>query len=83
MPDAGTYTGGESPNCSVGLAGEGLWGTQYSTMTAGAGQLSSIQMIIPPAGSTAKFTMLVTIGPLSGGNNYEITQNAGTRLVHR
>jgi len=77
--DAGTYTGSENPSCSFGLAAAGTWGTQYSTTEAGAGQLCSVQMVVPPAGdSDAHFTMLVTIGPLFDGNNYEITPDGGT-----
>jgi hypothetical protein len=81
-PDAGTYTGSENPNCSFGIVGEGIWGTQYSTATAGAGQLSSIQTIIPPAGSTdAEFSMTVTIGVLFEGNDYGLTSETGSAQV--
>lgn len=81
-PDAGTYTGGENPNCSLGLVGPGIWGTQYSTAAAGAGQLSSIQSIIPLEGSSdAEFSMTVTIGVLFEGNDYGLTDETGSAQV--
>jgi hypothetical protein len=79
-PDAGTYMGGENPNCSNGLIGEGAWGVQYSTDAAGAGQLSSLQLIAPPSGEVAMdvtFQMTVTIGELFEGNDYEVKMTEG------
>ena len=82
-PDAGTYTGTDNPNCSVGIVGPGGWGTQYSVADAADDQLSSLQLVSPAAGaeddpdsmfSGTKFLMTVTIGPLAetSARTYEV-----------
>jgi len=73
---AGTYTGTADPLCSFGLAGEGVWGTQYSVFEGiAAGQLSSLQLIYNPDGAQLQTT--VGIGPIfdtaNGYTEYEIT----------
>jgi hypothetical protein len=75
---AGSYTATENPNCSVGFAGEGAWGTQYSVQEGSApGQLSSLQLIYDPDGEQLQTT--VGIGPLfdtaNGYTEYDITYN--------
>ncbi len=78
--DAGTYTGVEDPNCTVGLIGPQAWGVQWST-DGGPKQLSSVQLVSAAPGKaddpSAMFqgtVMLLSIGvgPLLQGNTYEI-----------
>lgn len=90
-PDAGTYTGADNPNCSVGIVGPGGWGTQFSIQGAAGNQLSSLQLVIPAAGaeddpdsmfSGTKFLMTVVIGPLfeTSARTYEVkvaSENSG------
>lgn len=81
--DAGTYTGTDNPNCSVGIVGEGGWGTQYSVQSAAANQLSSVQLVNPAPGteddpdsmfSGTKFLLTIVIGPLfdPSARTYEV-----------
>src|SRR4051794_1617068 len=78
--DAGTYTGADDPNCTVGLIGPQAWGVQWS-IEGGPKQLSSVQLVSAAPGKaddpTAMFqgtVMLLSIGvgPLLQGNTYEI-----------
>lgn len=82
-PDAGTYTGNENPNCSVGIIGPGGWGTQYSTTAVDANGLGSIQLVSAAPGKEndpdaffdgVSFLMTVTIGPSlgEGSREYEV-----------
>ena len=73
----GTYTGTDDPNCSFGLV-PGAWGVQFSIASASAGQLSSVQLMDPtnPA-SASGVTLLVTVGPLLGGVNYDMNPVSG------
>ena len=81
-PDAGTYTGTDNPNCSLGLSGANTWGTQFSIIGAGQEQLSSFQLVAPEGGvpdpesmfGGTVFLMTVTIGPFEGTGSraYEI-----------
>jgi hypothetical protein len=79
-PDAGTYTGADDPNCTVGLVGPQAWGVQWS-VSGGPNQLSSVQLVSAAPGKaddpSAMFqgtVMLLSIGvgPLLQGNTYEI-----------
>lgn len=74
--DAGSYTTGADPLCTVGYAGEGAWGVQYSTADASV-KFSSFQFVGPVPGSDAKSYATVTIGPLTGGKTYDFGENVG------
>jgi hypothetical protein len=82
--NAGTYSATGETRCSNGLVGPQAWGVQFSTDTATAGQLSSVQMVVAAAGKESDpnatfpgtgFLMTVTIGPLFGGTNFEVAVN--------
>jgi hypothetical protein len=77
--DAGTYTGGDDPNCTVGLIGPQAWGVQWS-IEGGPKQLSSVQLVSAAPGKADDpgmfqgTVMLLTIGvgPLLNATTYEI-----------
>ena len=82
-PDAGTYAGSASPNCSLGLIGPGGWGVQYSVADGPADELSSLQMVVAAAGMAddedaffqgTELLMTVTIGTLfdEAARDYEV-----------
>ena len=79
--DAGTYTTSDDPLCTVGYAGEGKWGVQYSTADESV-RFSSFQFIGPPEESESDSFATVTIGPLLAGTNYDFgSQEGGTWSV--
>jgi hypothetical protein len=93
--DAGTYTGSNDPNCTVGLIGPQAWGVQWS-IEGGPKQLSSVQLVSAAPGKaddpSAMFQgtvmlLSIVVGPLLQGNTYEIddktddTQDQGSGSV--
>lgn len=74
--DAGVYTTTEDPLCTVGYAGEGKWGVQYSTVDE-AVRFSSFQFIGSAPDSGADSLATVTIGPLATGTQYDFGSKQG------
>lgn len=79
-PDAGSYSVEDDPNCTVGIIGPEGWGLQWSN-PGGSGKLSSIQLVSAAKGreddpnamfSGTVMLLSVGVGPLTGGNSYEI-----------
>ncbi len=89
-PDAGTYTGTDNPNCSLGIIGPNGWGTQYSVADGPDNALSSLQLVSAAPGMAddeeaffqgTEFLITVTIGTLfaDSSRDYEVakyTENA-------
>ena len=75
---AGTYTGGDNPNCSYSLFSPDTWGVQYSTTGAQPDQFSSLQLVYRPSGggddgdmfSGVGLLMTVSFGDLLDSANY-------------
>lgn len=84
-PHGGTYDAKSSDiTCSYGLAGEGVWGNQYSVTGKKPNEFSSLQLIAPQAaGGTDKFLLTVGFGELMEPEQgyTEHTINTGVSLT--
>ena len=85
-PHAGSYhVRLNQPTCSYGLAGEKMWGNQYSIDSKDPKEFSSLQLMVPDAPAAAKgtsaFLITASFGPLfdNAGRSYEINTLADTR----
>ena len=85
-PHAGTYdVRVNQPTCSYGLAGDKVWGNQYSITSTDAKEFSSLQLMVPnsPGASkgTGAFILTAAFGPLfdNAGRSYEINTLPDTR----
>jgi hypothetical protein len=74
----GSFTLVGDPHCSDGLL-PGSYGVQLSDATVTApNQLSSVQIILPKTPASGSQTnLLVTLGPLLGGTEYDISDVSG------
>lgn len=85
-PHGGTYDAKSSDiTCSYGLAGEGVWGNQYSVTGKKPNEFSSLQLIAPQAkaaaGGTDTFLLTVGFGELGKPGYTEHTINTGVSLT--
>jgi len=76
-PDAGTYTATGDPNCGYGQVAPDTWSAQYGNLSAGPGDLSTVQLT-DEADSTGNgdariVSAFVTVGPIFGGRSYTLS----------
>lgn len=84
-PNAGTYdVDMKDGGCSYGLAGDNVWGNQYSVDAKDPKQFSSLQLVVPNAKAAAngvsEFQLTAQFGPLFGsdGHSYDVNTRAHT-----
>ena len=81
----GTYTASCDGCCSYGIAGDHVFGTQYSETGKKDKELSSVQLIVnnvnPGHTSTKSFTLTIGFGDLmaSAGKSFNINTNGQSR----
>jgi len=83
--NAGTYdVEMKDGGCSYGLAGDDVWGNQYSVDAKNPNQLSSLQLVVPNAkaasNGTSEFQLTAQFGPLfgEGGHSYDVNTQKHT-----
>jgi len=76
-PNAGTFTATADPQCNYGLTGDDTWGAQYGDPSAGAGQLSTVQITDAPDtsgnGKQRIVSAFIVVGPIFGGTSYTLS----------